>query len=65
MYKEVHDVFWSLCLFFSMGYSHLHKCPRATQAQCISFIAKSACQEFWSKAPPQVHVLGGPHHYTE
>lgn len=37
--------------FFSMEYSHLQKCLRATQAQCPSFIAKNACQKFWSKAP--------------
>lgn len=32
--------------FFSMDYSHLPKCLRATRAQCPSFIAKNACKNF-------------------
>ena len=65
IYKKAHLTYFGVfAFFFSMDYSHLQKCPRAAQAQCLSFIAKNACQEFWSKAPPQLHVPDGPHHYT-
>lgn len=68
LYSSVQRHIWhilELLPFFVMDYLHLQKCPRVTQSQGFSFIAKNAYQEFCSKTPLQVHILDGLHRYIK